>query len=296
VKTGVAAAVPAAHGRLGDFLAITKPRLNLLVVATAAAGYYLGAHDEATWPAGLIAVGGTALVAGGASAMNQIYERNTDRLMERTRLRPMPDGRLTPLEAGAFATIMAAAGLLVLGLGANVLSMLVALTTLATYVFVYTPLKLRTSFATVIGAVPGALPPVIGWAAATETLSREAWAMFAIVFLWQMPHFLAIAWLYRDDYARAGFPLLPVTEPDGHSTGRAVLAYGAALLPVSLVPTLVSLTAPPFFAGALLLSSAYFALAVLFARRRRRTDALRLFIGSIVYLPMVWGLMILTRA
>ena len=292
----VVATVPTVHPRLGDFLAITKPRLNLLVVATAAAGYYLGANHEATWPAGIVAVGGTALVAGGASAMNQIYERETDRLMQRTRMRPMPDGRLTVVEAGAFAAALAVTGLLVLALGANVLAMLVALATLLTYVLVYTPLKLKTSFATVVGAVPGALPPMIGWAAATNTLSREAWAMFAIVFLWQMPHFLAIAWLYRDEYARAGFPLLPVKEPDGHSTGRAVLAYGAALLPVSMVPTLIGLTSPSYFAGALLLSSGYLALAALFARRRQRVDALRLFIGSIVYLPLVWSLMILTRA
>jgi protoheme IX farnesyltransferase len=295
MSTGVAA-VPAAHARPGDFLAITKPRLNFLVVATAAAGYYLGADHGASWWAALAAIGGTALVAGGASAMNQIYERDTDRLMERTRTRPMPDGRLSVTEAGAFAITIAVTGLLVLGLGANLLAMLVALATLLTYVCVYTPLKLRTSFATVIGAVPGALPPMIGWAAATGTLSREAWAMFAIVFLWQMPHFLAIAWLYREDYARAGFPLLPVTEPDGHSTARAVLAYGAALLPVSLVPTLIGLTTPPYFVGALALSASYLALSALFARNRQRSDALRLFIGSIVYLPLVWGLMILTRA
>jgi protoheme IX farnesyltransferase len=144
--------------------------------------------------------------------------------------------------------------------------------------------------------VPGALPPVIGWAAATGTLSREAWAMFAIVFLWQMPHFLAIAWLYREDYGRGGFPLLPVTEPDGHSTARAVLVYAVVLVPVSLVPTLIGLTTPAYFPGALLLSLSYLALAVLFARRKQRVDALRLFIGSIVYLPLVWGLMILTRA
>lgn len=295
MKTDVAA-VPAANVRVGDFLAITKPRLNFLVVATAAAGYYLGAGEDASWPAGLMAVGGTALVSGGSLAMNQIYERDTDRLMERTRLRPMPDGRLNPLEAGVFATALTLGGLAMLALGANALSMLVALVTSLTYVLVYTPLKRRTSFATVVGAVPGALPPMIGWAAATGSLPREAWILFAIVFLWQMPHFLAIAWLYRDDYARAGFPLLPVTEPDGLSTGRAVLAYGAVLVPVSLAPTIVGLAAPAYFAGALALSAAYLLLGARFAHRRRREDALRLFIGSIIYLPLVWSLMILTRA
>jgi protoheme IX farnesyltransferase len=288
-------AMPAPHSRLADFFAITKPRLNFLVVATAAAGYYLGAGRDASWPAAIIAIGGTALVAGGASAMNQIYERDTDRLMERTRLRPMPDGRLAPREAGLFAGAITLTGLAILGAGANLLSMGVALFTLLSYILLYTPLKLRTSFATVVGAVPGALPPMIGWTAATNALSPEAWVLFAIVFLWQMPHFLAIAWLYRDDYARAGFPLLPVTEPDGRSTGRAVLAYGAALLPVSLLPTLIGLTSPAYFAGALVLSAAYLALGARFAVRRERGDALRLFIGSITYLPLVWGLMILTR-
>jgi protoheme IX farnesyltransferase len=288
--------VPASHTRAADYLAITKPRLNFLVVATAAAGYYLGAGASSSWAEAIAAIGGTALVAGGASAMNQIAERHTDRLMERTRLRPMPDGRLSVREASTFAATLSLTGLAVLALGANVLAMIVALTTLVTYVFVYTPLKLRTSFATVVGAVPGALPAVIGWAAATNTLSREAWALFAIVFLWQMPHFLAIAWLYRDDYARAGFPLLPVTEPDGHSTGRAVLVYGVVLVPVSLVPTLIGLAHPAYFAGAFLLGMAYLALGARFALHRDRGNALRLFIGSIVYLPLVWGLMILTRA
>ena len=243
-----------------------------------------------------MAIAGTALVSGGSLAMNQIYERDTDRLMERTRLRPMPDGRLGTLEAGVYAMALTLTGLLALAVGNNALAMLVALVTSLTYVLVYTPLKRRTSLATVIGAIPGALPPMIGWAAATNELPREAWLLFAIVFLWQMPHFLAIAWLYREDYARAGFPLLPVTEPDGRSTGRAVLAYGAALLPVSLVPTLVGLTTSAYFAGAFVLGAAYLLLGAQFALRRRRVDAMRLFIGSIIYLPLVWSLMILTRA
>lgn len=286
----------ATSAKLGDFLEITKPRLNFLVVATAAAGYYLGAGADASWSAGLVAVAGTALVSGGSLAMNQIYERDTDRLMERTRLRPMPDGRLGTLEAGVFAMALTLTGLLALAVGNNALAMLVALVTSLTYVLVYTPLKRRTSLATVIGAIPGALPPMIGWAAAADALPREAWLLFAIVFLWQMPHFLAIAWLYREDYARAGFPLLPVTEPDGRSTGRAVLAYGAALLPVSLVPTLVGLTTSFYFVGAFVLGAAYLLLGAQFALRRRRVDAMRLFIGSIIYLPLVWSLMILTRA
>jgi protoheme IX farnesyltransferase len=295
MKSGVMA-VPAVPTRLADYLAITKPRLNFLVVATAAAGYYLGAAGEPTWSVALSAIAGTALVAAGASVMNQIYERHTDRLMERTRSRPLADGRLGVGEAAIFSVLVSAAGLALLANGATVLSAVVALVTLVTYVAVYTPLKLRTSFATVVGAVPGALPPMIGWAAATDTLSREAWVLFAIVFLWQMPHFLAIAWLYREDYARAGFPLLPVTEPDGLSTGRQVLSYAAVLIPVSLVPTAIGLANPVYFAGAFVLGVTYLLLGARFAHRRERTSALQLFIGSIVYLPLIWALMLATRA
>lgn len=295
MKTGVMA-VPAAPSRLADYVTVSKPRLNLLVVATAAAGYHLGAAGDGSWARAIGAIAGTAMVAAGASALNQIYERDTDRLMTRTRLRPLADGRLTPAQAGVFAAAMSAAGLVWLALAANVLSAYVALVTLVTYVAIYTPLKRLTSFSTVVGAVPGALPPMIGWAAATNTLSREAWVLFAIVFLWQMPHFLAIAWLYRDDYARAGFPLLPVSEPDGRSTGRQVLAYGAVLIPVSLLPTAIGLANPVYFAGAFVLGATYLILGVQFARRRQRADALRLFIGSIVYLPLVWALMLATRA
>jgi protoheme IX farnesyltransferase len=191
--------------------------------------------------------------------------------------------------------VLAVAGLLLLAFGANLLAAMVALTTLVTYVAVYTPLKLRTSLATVVGAVPGALPPMIGWAGATDALSREAWILFAIVFLWQMPHFLAIAWLYREDYARAGFPMLPVVEPDGYSTARQVVAYSAVLLPVSLAPAAVGLATSTYFGGALGLGLVFLALAIRFARHRERADARRLFFGSIIYLPLVWVLMIATR-
>jgi len=294
MKTEVAA-LPAVRSRAADFVALSKPRLNLLVVATTAAGYYLGSL------AGLDAIRftntvlGTALVAGGASALNQVAERRTDALMRRTRTRPLPAGRLQPVEASLFGLVLAVAGLLLLAFGANLLTAMVALTTLVTYVAVYTPLKPRTSLATVVGAVPGALPPMIGWAGATGTLSREAWILFAIVFLWQMPHFLAIAWLYREDYARAGFPMLPVVEPDGHSTARQVVAYAAVLLPMSLAPAAVGLVTSTYFAAALVLGLAFLALSVRFARRLARDDARRLFFGSIVYLPLVWALMVATR-
>jgi protoheme IX farnesyltransferase len=238
---------------------------------------------------------GTALVAGGASAVNQVYERRTDALMQRTRLRPMADGRLAPSEALRYAFVLCAAGLLMLALGANILSAAVAFATLVSYAAIYTPLKLRTSFATVIGAVPGALPAVIGWTAAANDLSLGAWILFAIVFLWQLPHFLAIAWMCRDDYARAGFPMLPVIEPDGRSTGRQSVVYAAALLPVSLAPSIAGMAGPAYFAGALVLTLGFLALTIRFARTRSNADARAVFFGSITYLPILWILMISAR-
>jgi protoheme IX farnesyltransferase len=238
---------------------------------------------------------GTGLVAGGASAFNQLIEREADGLMKRTRLRPLPDGRLSAMEAAAVAAALSMAGLLILAFGANLLSAAAAFTTLVTYVVVYTPMKPRSSFATVIGAIPGALPPVIGWAAARGELSQGAWVLFGIVFLWQLPHFLAIAWIYRDDYARAGFPMLPVIEPDGRSTARQSVVYAAALLPLSLAPTLMGLAGNVYFAGALALTLLFVGLSLRFAATRSIHDARRLFFGSIIYLPLLWILMIADR-
>jgi len=290
-----AAVIADSRSRATDFVALAKPRLNLLVIASALAGYVMAggdAHD--VWPLlGMLA--GTGLVAGGASAFNQIIERGPDRLMRRTRLRPMPDGRLNMREALLFASVLTAAGLGILAVGANLLSALVALVTLATYALVYTPLKRYSWFATVIGAIPGALPPVIGWAAAEGALSRGAWVLFGIVFLWQLPHFLAIAWIYREDYARAGFPMLPVIEPDGRSTARQAVIYAAALLPISLAPTLVGMTGTVYFIGALALTLLFVGLALRFGITRTVADARRLFFGSIIYLPLLWILMIADR-
>jgi protoheme IX farnesyltransferase len=215
--------------------------------------------------------------------------------MRRTRMRPVPDGRLQPFESVAFGLVLSVIGLAVLATEVNLLSAAVALTTLLTYALIYTPLKRRTSFATVIGAIPGALPPVIGWAAARGSLSQGAWVLFAIVFLWQLPHFLAIAWLYREDYARAGFPMLPVIEPDGRSTARQALFYCAALLPVSLAPTLLGMTSTVYFVSALGLGLLFLGLTLKFARTRAVADARRLFFGSIIYLPILWILMIAGR-
>jgi protoheme IX farnesyltransferase len=285
----------AARSRTSDFVALTKPRLNLLVVATTAGGYYLGAAPGVDGLALFNVTAATALVAGGSAAFNQVLERRVDALMDRTRRRPVADGRLAVGESVAFAVLLSTVGLLWLALTTTPLAAVVALVTLLTYVVLYTPLKLRTSFATVIGAVPGALPPMIGWAAATDTLSREAWVLFAIIFLWQMPHFLAIAWLFKDDYGRAGFPMLPVLEPDGRSTGYQVAAYASALLPVSLVPSMMGLAGMVYFAVALVLGLAFLAVSLRFAVTRTRRDARVLFFTSIAYLPLVWLVMVLDR-
>ena len=283
------------RSRATDYVALAKPRLNLLVVMSAVAGYAM-AHGDTTAFAGLgWMVVGTGLVSGGASAINQVIERETDGLMRRTRQRPLPDGRLTAVEALAFAGILSVSGLFVLAAGVNLLSAMVALATLASYAVVYTPLKKRTSFATVIGAIPGALPPVIGWAAAADALSQGAWVLFGIVFLWQLPHFLAIAWIYREDYARAGLPMLPVIEPDGRSTARQAVVYTAALLPLALAPTLVGMSGTAYFTGALILTLMFLGISVRFAMTRAVRDARRLFFASIIYLPVLWALMIVDR-
>jgi len=286
----------AGRSRTSDFVALAKPRLNLLVVASALAGYVMAGGDLSNAVVVVCTVVGTGLIAGGASAFNQVVERVPDSLMRRTRLRPLPDGRLQPRESLIFATALAVAGLTLLAAVVNPLSAMVALTTLLIYAAIYTPMKRRTSFSTVVGAIPGALPPVIGWAAARNGLSQGAWVLFAIVFLWQLPHFLAIAWMYRDDYARAGFAMLPVLEPDGRSTSRQAVFYCAALLPVSLAPTLLGLTNTVYFVAALGLGLLFFGLTLKFARTRAIPDARRLFFGSIIYLPILWILMITGRA
>jgi protoheme IX farnesyltransferase len=290
-----AVTVAATTSRSADLVALAKPRLNMLVVVSAAAGYVMANGDVRDVVKLLSVLAGTGLVAGGASAMNQIIERKPDALMLRTRLRPMPDGRVTMRDAWLFALALTVLGVSILAIGANLLSAAVALVTLVTYAAVYTPLKKHSSLATVIGAIPGALPPVIGWAAAENALSRGAWVLFGILFLWQLPHFLAIAWIYRDDYARAGFLMLPVIEPDGRSTARQAVIYAVALLPLSLAPTLVGMTGTLYFAGALVLTLLFVALAFRFWMTRTIPDARRLFLGSIAYLPLVWILMIADR-
>jgi protoheme IX farnesyltransferase len=241
------------------------------------------------------AVAGTALVAGGAAVLNQVYERDTDALMRRTRLRPLPDGRISPADARVFGVVLAAAGLALLAARSTLLAALLAAATLVVYLVVYTPMKRRSPVATLIGAVPGALPPLIGWTAADGRHWLGGLTLFSIVFLWQIPHFMAIAWLYRDDYGKAGFPMLPVIEPDGRKTGRQAVAYAAALLPVSLVPALIGLSGSTYLVLALALGTVLLTLSVRFARFRSLASARALFLGSIVYLPLLWIVMIVDR-
>jgi protoheme IX farnesyltransferase len=295
-----------------DYIDLTKPRLNVLVVASSAAGYYLGAQTGRD-PSGLqglatlqpssgvdaglmaLAVIGTALVAGGAAVLNQVYEHRTDALMRRTRLRPLPDGRIALSDARAFGVVLSASGLLLLATRTNWLAAALALLTLIVYLAIYTPMKRRTSLATLIGAVPGALPPLIGWTASHGSIAPGGAALFTILFLWQIPHFMAISWLYRDDYGEAGFPMLPVIEPDGRRAGMQALLYSAALIPVSLLPTLVGVSGKPYAGIALLLGIALTILAFRFARTRGDDSARALFLGSITYLPLLWTAMIASR-
>ena len=281
--------------RTADFVTLTKPRLNFLVLITTLGGMYIAAPDGVALSVLFHALIGTALVAGGAAALNQVWERDTDGLMRRTRRRPIPGGRLRAVDGAWFGTLLSAAGLIELTWKVNPLASAVAAATLVSYVFVYTPLKTRTSLSTLIGAVPGALPPVIGWAAATGTISIGAIVLFGIVFLWQMPHFLAIAWLYRDDYRQARIPLLPVLEPDGRRTGQQALLYAAALWPVSLLPAAIGLADVPYSVLATLLGAGLIALSAMFARERTILSARRLFLYSIIYLPLLWTALVLDR-
>ena len=281
--------------RATDFITLTKPRLNFLVLITTLAGMYLAAPEGV--PLAILVHGlvGTALVAGGAAALNQVWERETDSLMRRTRLRPIAGGRLRIADGTWFGILLAGTGLAELTWKVNALSAAVAAATLVSYVLVYTPLKKRSSLSTLVGAVPGALPPVIGWAAATGTISIPAIVLFGIVFLWQMPHFLAIAWLYRDDYERAGIPLLPVLEPDGRRTGQQALLYAAALWPVSLLPAVVGIADAPYSIVATVLGFGLIALSALFARDRTTKTARHLFLYSITYLPVLWAALVADR-
>ena len=281
--------------RLADFVTLTKPRLNLLVLMTTLAAVYLAAPTGVPFALLVHTLAGTALVAGGAAALNQVWERKTDALMPRTAVRPIPVGRLRLGESAAFGVLLSTIGIAELAIAVNGISAVVAAATLLSYVLVYTPLKARTSLATLVGAVPGALPPVIGWSAVTGEVTLPAFVLFGIVFLWQMPHFLAIAWMYRDEYARAGIPLLPVLEPDGRRTGQQALLYAAALWPVSLLPVASGLADIPYAIVATTLGLGFIWLAAMFAHHRSLYNARGLFLFSITYLPLLLGALVVDR-
>jgi protoheme IX farnesyltransferase len=283
-----------APSRAADFAELAKPRITSLVLVTAAVGFAVGTRGSFDALAFLVFVAGTALLCGGASALNHYLERETDALMERTRRRPIPAGRLRPEEALVFGIALSAGGLVLLAF-VNRLTLALGAASLLSYVLAYTPLKRTTSLCTVVGAVPGALPPLMGWAAARGELGAAGWGLFAILFLWQLPHFLAIGWLYRDDYARGGFPMLAVTDRDGSSTGRQAVLYATALLPVTLAAGLLASTGAGYLWGGLALGLAFLACAAAFAWKRTVANARRLFFASVLYLPLLLGLMVFDR-
>ena len=287
--------MPASRTQAMDYLELTKPRIAFMVVITSAGGYLLGAQGESSLAGLLHTVLGTALVAAAANALNQWVEGDTDKLMERTRNRPLPSGRMEPGTALAFGLATGILGTCYLALFANTLTACIGLGTVLLYVLIYTPMKRLSSLCTIVGAVPGALPPVMGWAAARNDLSTGAWVLFGVLFLWQMPHFLAIAWMYREDYERGGQPMLPVLDPEGTRTGRQMILYSLALLPVSLLPTLIGLTGETYFVGALLLGLLYLA-ASAYAASRKTIDAARVLLRvSVIYLPILIGLLAASR-
>lgn len=276
---------------LVDLLALTKPRVTLMVLVTAVVGYYVGLAGPADWGRLVHLVIGTMLAAGGTLALNQYVERDVDALMDRTRLRPLPEGRLAPLEALLFGVAITVSGVLYLAAFVNLMSAAVTAATALLYVLAYTPLKLRSPLCTLVGAVPGALPPVAGWAAANDDLSLGAWVLFGILFLWQLPHTLAIARLYRDDYARGGILVLPVVDPDGGATERHIVNGSLSLVAVSLLPTLIGLSGAVYFMGALVCGLALVGLGVQHARRPSPLAARRVLFATLLYLPVVLALL-----
>jgi len=287
-----------------DYIELTKPRITWLILMSTGIGYFYGLPGAPTWLAFLKSIHllpllhtivGTGLIASGTAALNQWYEREADRHMRRTSARPLPSGRLSAPRALAFGAALSVAGFLELWLGVNLLPGLIGVFTLASYLFLYTPLKQRTWWSTTVGAIPGAMPPIIGYAAAAGALTRESWALFAILFLWQFPHFYSIAWMYKEDYARAGIRMLPVVEPDCRSTARQIVLYGLALIPVSLVPGLLGMSGRIYLAGSLLLGLWFLYSGVRVALERTMKRARGVLVTSVLYLPLIYGLMLLDR-
>ena len=287
-----------------DYIELTKPRITWLILMSTGIGYYFGLPAAANWGAFLKTVPllallhtilGTGLIASGTAALNQWYEREADRKMRRTAHRPLPSGRLSAPRALAFGVALSVAGFLELWLGVNLISAAIGAFTLASYLFLYTPMKQRTWWSTTVGAIPGAMPPIIGYAAAAGAVTREAWVLGAILFLWQFPHFYSIAWMYKEDYARAGIRMLPVVEPDCRSTARQIVLFGLILIPVSLAPSLVGMSGRIYLAGALLLGSWFLYSGVRVALDRNVARARGVLMASVVYLPLIYGLLLLDR-
>jgi protoheme IX farnesyltransferase len=278
--------------QLGIFLELAKARLATLVVLTAVVGYILAARGAFDLPILLWTVLGTSLTAFGANILNQWWEADRDLRMERTRNRPLPAGKVSRTRAAVWGLLSSAAGLAVLDLGTNRLTALLSLSVILLYVLVYTPLKVRTPLNTVIGAVCGAVPPMMGWTAATGRLELGAWILGGILFVWQVPHFLALAWMYREDYARGGFRMMPAADPDGSITGRAAFIYAIALLPITGALAAAGVTGVTYLVLSQVVGLGFAALGLAFARRRVRLTARRLFLASIIYLPILLGLMV----
>jgi len=279
-----------------NYIALTKPRITWLILMSTGVGYFFGLKRDWSglpdWALLLHTLFGTGLIASGTAALNQWYEREGDGLMRRTAGRPLPAGKMTAPRALWFGIALATAGFLELAIGVNVLTGVLGALTLAGYLFVYTPLKRRSHLSTVIGALPGAMPPLMGYAASYGSLNAEAWTLFAILFIWQFPHFLAIAWMYRDDYARAGIRMLPVVEPDGLSTSRQIVLYASTLIPVSLFPVLLGMSGKIYLVGALLLGGWFLYTGIRVAFDRTNVRARKVLLASVIYLPMIYGLMI----
>ncbi len=284
-----------ARERASAYLELTKPRITFLIVLTAAAGFALALPGQIDYLAMASAMVGIALLSSGIATLNQYMERDLDGLMRRTANRPLPSGKLLPWEALAFGlalTILAEGYLAVM---VNPLTAVLGLTVIVGYLFGYTPLKTRTSLSTLVGAFPGAVPPLIGWAAARGEIGIEAWVLFAILFLWQFPHFLAIAWLYREDYSRAHILMLPVVEPDGRVTAQQIVVYTVMLLPVSLLPTVLGISGKLYLLGAIILGLLFLYSSVRAALSKSRQEARRLLLASVIYLPLLFILMVLNR-
>jgi protoheme IX farnesyltransferase len=275
--------------RVSDFVTLTKPGITVMVGITAAVGYYVASHGAFDWKAFLHLMGGTLLSSAGAAAFNMLVERRLDAKMDRTKSRPLAAGRMAPAEAAVFGSVLCVVGLTWLAIGTNLLTAGLSAATMFSYLALYTPLKTKSSVCTLVGAIPGALPPVMGWAAARGSVEIGGWILFLILFFWQLPHFLALAWMYREDYARGGFPMLPVEEPTGASTGRQVVLQTLALLVVSLLPYGFQMAGDGYLVASLVLGAAFLGFGVAFAAERSRDRASRLFLASITYLPLLLG-------